>query len=136
MGLMVTISSVIAIAAMTCPTMARLVLPPAEYDHPYEGQTVITWKDSAEEVRAACKLPLSMGLGCSHLKEGWCFITLPRTPVLEAAGSSCVMKWRTAWIAKGAPKLAHVDEGNKKSPEALRHPVLPQRISIIRSRYA
>jgi len=38
------------------------------------------------EVRDACKTPLLPGLGCAHLNDGWCIITLPRTPVLKSAG--------------------------------------------------
>jgi hypothetical protein len=78
--------SAIAIMTMTCPALAQRILPPEEYDHPYEGQTWISWKDSAEEVRAACKLPLSMGLGCAYRRPEGCVIVVAKKPVLEAAG--------------------------------------------------
>jgi hypothetical protein len=78
--------ALVAIVAMTCPALAQYVLPPEEYDHPYKGQTVISWKDSREEVRAVCNTPFAMGLGCAHLRNDWCIITIARNPVLDAAG--------------------------------------------------
>jgi hypothetical protein len=102
--------------------MAQLVLPPEEYDHPYQGQTVIRWKDTADEVRDACKTPLLPGLGCAHLSDGWCIITLPRTPVLKSAGytANVVIRHEMAHC-NGWPresKRAHV--GPMKSEAARR----------------
>jgi hypothetical protein len=116
------ICSAIAMMAMTCPALAQLVLPPEEYDHPYEGQMWISWKDSAEEVRAACKTPLAMGLGCAYRIPEGCVIVIARTPVLEAAGVTVtvVMRHETAhcngWPKEHPGARMYVRETTKKAP--------------------
>jgi hypothetical protein len=106
MGLMAAISSAIAIVAMTCPALAQRVLPPVEYDHPYSGRLVKFRKNTIEDVRASCKTPLAMGLGCAWLvSEGFCVIIMASDDVIEAAGHDpdVVLRHETAHC-NGWPK--------------------------------
>ena len=80
----------IALAALSTPAMAQAVIPPAEYDYPFEGPvTVITVKD-IDTVNKMCNNPLA-GLGCARIMETRdygkiCWIVMAHDDVIRAKG--------------------------------------------------
>ena len=65
------------------------VLPPVEYDKPYEGRLVVTRAESQDGVRELCSRAVFRGnaLGCARrLEEGVCEIVLGSDKTIKAVG--------------------------------------------------
>src|SRR5262245_12095540 len=69
----------------------RLIFPPAEYDHDYDGDLTIRIVDSFQELHALCKYGAQINpslLGCSQRNEKSCLIIMIRDDVLRRYGWS------------------------------------------------
>jgi hypothetical protein len=62
----------------------RLVLPPVEFDHPYEGNLIEVRADK-DEIASSC--PEISRLGCAwRINSQWCRIVIANDDIIEAAG--------------------------------------------------
>ena len=83
---------VVATLCALSPVQAEqhLVLPPLEYDHPYDGELVTVTAESTDEVRVLCPaVPFKSGwpLGCSRLaSSNRCVVVLAREDIIVAYG--------------------------------------------------
>jgi len=74
--------------AALIPPQNRMVLPPLEYDHPYDGDVWILRAD-AEQMQRLCPPPKIAGnliLGCTRLKADGCYIVIGHDDILRKAG--------------------------------------------------
>ena len=76
-------------AGLMAKMKGRRVLPPVEYDKPYEGLLIVTRAESQESVRELCSGAVFRGhaLGCRRrLEEGECEIVLASDETIKAVG--------------------------------------------------
>jgi hypothetical protein len=68
----------LAIGLVHCTATSAFggVLPPEEFDHPFEGPVRIEEVRSQEEVRKSCRIPFGQitALGCAKVVWGTCLI--------------------------------------------------------------
>jgi hypothetical protein len=66
-----------------------LIIPPPEYDHPYDGILIVIPARDQEHIREICpdaKFSLGVALGCSVRQEGICGVALAPNNTISAAG--------------------------------------------------
>jgi hypothetical protein len=94
---------VVATLCALSPAQAeqRFVLPPLEYDHPYDGELVTVTAESTDEVRVLCPtVPFKSGwpLACSRrASTNRCVVVLAREDIIVAYG------WTLDIILPSAP---------------------------------
>jgi hypothetical protein len=71
------ILAVIGLLGCTYPAQAQNVIPPLEYDHPYNGKVIVERSTSQAEIRSRCDpSTFPYHLGCSRLRPDGCYILL------------------------------------------------------------
>jgi hypothetical protein len=82
------ILAVIGILATTYPAQAQNVLPPLEFDHPYEGATKVWRSASQDEIKAKCPpsvFPYHLGCG-GKSASGACHILMADDETIRKYG--------------------------------------------------
>jgi hypothetical protein len=85
------LAAVVVTLCVLSPAQAeqRLILPPVEYDHPYDGELVTIIAESADQVRELCPtVPFKAGwpLGCSTRSATKCRVVLAREDIIVSYG--------------------------------------------------
>jgi hypothetical protein len=87
-----------ALVLSVCPVQAQpRVLPPPEYDRPYDGTLILIRAQSEDEVRRYCPgmtFNLGVALGCTFCRPGECTIIMASDEVIIAAGHDPGVVWR------------------------------------------
>jgi hypothetical protein len=68
-----------ATSAVALPEPSYYVVPPPEFDHPYDGVLKVTTARDQNHVRELCpkaNFSLGVALGCAHVQTGSCWIIL------------------------------------------------------------
>jgi hypothetical protein len=70
------------------PATIKAGTPPAEYDHPYKGNLVITRTADQAETRKLCPVPfpLALALGCTIQNVAGCWVIISPDSVIALAG--------------------------------------------------
>ncbi len=96
----IAVAAIMAIAvagsahAQTMTPRNSAVLPPLEYDHPYQGELIVTVVGKEHMAVMCPKTSLMIALGCTRLgpaaglPEGTCQIILANDEIIKAAGWS------------------------------------------------
>src|SRR5262245_28161505 len=63
------------------PTPTYKIFPPAEFDHPYDGDLTITMVDTLEELHKLCQIENPKLLACSRRNEWSCVIVMVKDEV-------------------------------------------------------
>jgi hypothetical protein len=79
-----------ALAALSCPALAQAVIPPEEYDHPFEGPVAVILAKDVETVNKLCNNPRAV-LGCARTLETTnygkiCWIVMAADDVIRGMG--------------------------------------------------
>jgi hypothetical protein len=67
--------SVLSASAAHADTTRPSLLPPTEFDRPFDGTTVVERVDNLIDLKRACYM-LEGSVGCAHSSEGHCRITM------------------------------------------------------------
>ena len=62
------------------------ILPPLQYDHPYDGKLTIEEVGTVAQLLQVCKLNQSWALGCAFVSAGSCRIVLVKEDVMKEYG--------------------------------------------------
>ena len=79
--------------AAALPPRTNLILPPVEYDKPYEGNLVVQEVATIEELIATCGVPRKWALGCATLTSWGCHVYLVPESLMKKYGW-----WREAMM--------------------------------------
>jgi hypothetical protein len=91
-SLVAAIAMVLAILVLPAFAQPRSILPPAQYDYPYEGDLAIKIVDSLDELRDLCRL--SNRLACSTHTQYSCLIVMVNDETMRRHGYTTGMLFR------------------------------------------
>lgn len=93
----VTLIAAIIIMALALAARAQApflhILPPVEYDYPYQGELTIDTATDTKQVQAMCNLPTPR-VACSYVGRSWCRIIKISDDALRAMGWNPLHIWR------------------------------------------
>ena len=91
-SLVAAIAMVLAILVLPAFAQPRSILPPAQYDYPYEGDLAIKIVDSLDELRDLCRL--SNRLACSTHTQYSCLIVMVNDEIMRKRGYTTGLLFR------------------------------------------